>query len=481
MVIEHDELLRKLENQIDQLAQRVPSTQDLARFARDISELGFKIELQKEQIQGLRQSLGDAQPDLSPVLQKSNDVERRIEAIDRKTPPLATLIAAAFILIGAVGISAFKIFSLSEPVEKLSSQLNALSKQSQETVDKLNQSAKAVSDAATELDAGRASLEGLSKKLVSLKQTVEDSLSQNQAEIGVSLKGYAQQLDEQIAKLSKFDELVSRTLVKLEAAGQGGAHDGVGKPSPILGSDTQGDAVDNLASMLGDQLPAYMRLLLQSRKELRDGRYKEARAMAQQAKEEDPDTDKSHYDFLIGQTYYKEKQYEKAVASFREALTVDPNCDACLNNIGAALYAMALQASNPDERKRLLLQSAQAQEQSLNITPEENNPSQFANVVTVYNTLGELDKAIAVAERFKGTPSAELELVRANSYALKGEHAQAISALSGAISIDRGVAVLASLDDDFKSLRGNPAFQELLEKTIGHEMMEKVKENWKKK
>ena len=69
-------------------------------------------------------------------------------------------------------------------------------------------------------------------------------------------------------------------------------------------------------------------------------------------------------------------------------------------------------------------------------------------------------------EGFTGENSTEVDYALANSYSLARQPEIAISHLSRALSADRGLAVMAVLDPDFKPLRDEKAFLEVLEAYI---------------
>ena len=204
----------------------------------------------------------------------------------------------------------------------------------------------------------------------------------------------------------------------------------------------------------------------------------EARRKLNDAKRKDQDKVESVYDFLIGQSYYRENNYEKAIFHFQHAVEIEPDLAAGYNNMGSAYFAWALDVDDPEERRSLLQQSVTNIKQAIEFSPSEGSPTLYVNLALIYSEMEDFVSAFDAINSYSGAPSGIISYVTATTHALVGELAMAMEHLAKALALDPNLGLNAALDDDFAKLREDAGFVEMLTQNLGPDLMKAAQQTW---
>ncbi len=152
-----------------------------------------------------------------------------------------------------------------------------------------------------------------------------------------------------------------------------------------------------------------------------------------------------------GNAYYRQGEYEKAIASYQKAISINPDYAFAHNNLGSTYYKQG--------KYDLAIASYQT---VIGINP--NYARAHNSLGIAYYKQGKWDEAIAV---WKKATSIKPKLADAHynvafTYALKNEKVSSIKSLQTAINLDKSLIERAKADSDFDNIRESPEFKQLI-------------------
>lgn len=288
------------------------SENDVTRLENQLLQIRDMITRQAGQLS----NISTTNVDLAPLVTRLEAIERKVEVVERKVPPLPTLIAAGVIVIGVLGLSYSDIKGLSKPITEAGKSVSLAAGHLAESTNKL--------------------ITNLSEIQIEQKKFTE-SQSRLTKDVSSSLE-----------KVGNFDTALSRLI-----AGIGSINANSVKPFTEVEVNPANDReklMSMLGGIIGDSSPE-MSTLIEAQRAFSNYDYEKARSLALKAKKIDKDQDKTVYDTLIAQTYYHEKKYQEAIGAFNEVLAHDPDNDSALNNIGSVYFALSTTENNDKEKK----------------------------------------------------------------------------------------------------------------------------------
>lgn len=361
--------------------------------------------------------------------------------VEKKVPPLPTLIAATAIVIGVLGLSYSDIRGLSKPVSDAGLQVSNAASKLSETTNSLKVSLNEI----------QSEQKKFSDSQTKLNRTVSESL----------------------AKIDNFDTALSRLIAGIQTININPANPVDTNSFP--GTDSDADILSLFQGAVGNRSPV-MSILLEAQRAMENYEYEKVRKLALKAKRLDKDKDESVYDFLIAQAYYREERYTEAIGAFNDALAREPSNGSAWNNLGSAYFAQSRKVSDDGEKERLIRKSVEATKKAYEIEPTSD--SVLVNLSIGLNKLGLLDESLSYLNGWKGGPSDAVYRQLGATYALKGDFSATLSNLSESFMLDKTSALKVAVDDDFSAFRSRPEFVSLLESYLGSKVMSGVKRLW---
>lgn len=425
MVEELKDSIHRIRIDLEALKANSPSS-------RDYDRLESQISLLKECMNTLLVKLDSKQEvDLGPALSSLQKVETKAEAIFNKIPPMPSLIAAALIVIGVLGLSYKDLQSFSKPVTEASQEVTR-------TTGELRKAITAVQKDFNEINDMTSDLENSLKKISNIDRALAKMLAE-------------------VQRISTSARLISNNNIENRAPN--------GESS-----------LATLFNAIGNEMPPEMNLLMQANNAIDNYEYAKARELASKAKIIDSDKSQSIYDSIIAKSFTEEGKYREAIGAYMIAIELEPDEPTFHNNLGSAYFALSQEAEDPTERSSLLEKSISATRESIRLDP--GSPEVYANGSIVLVKMNKKNEALNLLNSWDGPVSGDIQYQKAAISALLENIAETISFLSEAISLDAKYALHAAADDDFRGLRKNEGFQTLLEANLGAALYAAVLASW---
>jgi hypothetical protein len=451
--------LRKLDR-LDDVRSSIRELEKDGARASDLEEIAAEMRLLRERFVDLESRVKDLAthgiggPALAPVLGAIEEVRRRI-------PPIAQTAGAVLAALLALGYAGFKLESLNKPVEAAAKGMN-------DSVGK-------IASSVTSLDSAKNQLQ----------QVIDTSLGGIQPQ----LDGMAKQFETQSVYLKDLDAMMSKVanqaelaflklkdlelpkLKDLENTQQAGGNEQSEDPQALL--------LEMIAE-LGAANP-YMSAFAAALKAKSEGRYSEARALAEQqyAKSQDVD-EKVGLGLLVAESWELEAKFQEAIDQYGELLELAGPGDwtpKLLNGLAGSKMRLAVEGGSSDERRRELLRSASEDFQGAFELRPDNAPL-VHNYALCLNELGSFERALEVIGSLQQIDDADVYYQKAVAHAGLMQSALAVGSLGEAIKRSRALALRAGADKAFIALRSDAGFGSLLESRLGPDLMKATRQSW---
>lgn len=381
---------------------------------------------------------------------KLASLTKEVAEVKKRVPPLQTTATVVFVALGLLGWQVKDIFQARSDITNLK---------------------KPVTEAVATLKEGARSSDGLIKAVNKSLGDVDSSLAESRQ----LLAKYNDDISGTSTRVARFEEKLSKLSMQLNLLIEQVGRQSSSIPSVDHGSSNPESILDFIAERIegrGDSIALLAKATLALRRE----QYRDARALAIEAKAKHSGEPESAFDILIAQSYHMEGEYQNAVGAFEKANEIASGEEkvSILSNMGASYFAWAQTVDSDEDRKTALLEKAvEIERQSRNLT--KTVPAVYVNGVVTLNALGRHSEALGVLEEYRGPESGEVEFAFANTFALLGRKAKALDKLSSALKLNRSLAMNALLDDDFEGLRPDPEFVTILLLYLPKEIIEEAK------
>lgn len=445
----NQEVLTEVERILEYIKQSLTHQRDLDRLEGEVRQLRDHL-VELKTLQDSRQSmpvdLRPLQKEIAAVSATAQESRKMIHEVNRKSLPITSYVTAFGVILAVLGLSYYDIRRISEPIETAGANVE--------------QAASSLLDTTQEL------------------QKASAIVAQQQEELSTTASNLSKNIGASLTSLGDFDRVLAQILAetsRIQSSMQNAA-DQATNLTPDTSENNPSRILDELLESMGEDLPREMALQRKAQKELDNGEYELARQLATEAREIDPDKSITMYDALIANSYYQEGRFREAIGAYQSVIDRDPTSSFAHNNIGSSYYRISQATEDSNEKKRALEASERAHRKALEVDP--SNVAAVVNASISINALGRPRDALQVLQEYKGTPSPHYFIQRAASHALLGHRSQAIADLNSGITKDPKTALLVASDADFRSLRGDQAFEKLLESYIGDQLMQAVRETW---
>ncbi len=427
---------------LSQMLLQIESLKNNSIQHKDLNNLAIQLQQIRDLTTRLESqvlNIKNEQLNIDPIISKLDDITKEVKKIDKKTPPIATLIAAGTIMISILGVSYMDLQKIRQPIKMAVSKMN---------------------DATTEISNSYLSFE---KNINKIKEK-QDAFVQNQ-------EGIIKKIKSALDKIEKFDISLSRLIADVSLISQ---HDNLSPINSPIAEDA--DELDIILKSLGGSIPRYMKLYIDAKKYYESGDYEKGIRTALEAKKIDPDKSDSTYDNIIGRCYQKLGRYKEAIGAYQNGLSRNSDDDSIWNNLGSLYYLMAKEEKDKKEINNLLEKALNAGKKSYELDPTD---SVAINTSIILNELEKYDDSLQMLSVEGENQNPSIYKQRGATFALKGDVSSALSEVSKAIQYDPKITLRIALDDDFTKLRTNDGFVRLISKSLGSQrLIEAVKRTW---
>jgi len=242
----------------------------------------------------------------------------------------------------------------------------------------------------------------------------------------------------------------------------------------IVATDTQPDALSLITGLLSNDNSS-VSYLAKATKAMKDNEYEQARQYTLKAQSLDSDNDSHIYPFIIARSFLEEKKYRKALVKFEEALLKKPNDSSVLDSIGTCYYKMSQDGKYKDNRQEYLQKALEYHKRSYEIEKDE---SVILHITYVLNNLGRYNESLEFLKSIQHENNPRLLYQISATHSLIGNYLPSIEYLKKSFSLDKRRCLIALADDDFKNLRKEEAFINLLKQCLGDELVNRAQEVW---
>ena len=450
--------------------QNGASAKDIERIERQLTELTTTVG-GIAAADGTDTSKIETQADATS--NKLAEVDALSKKIDAKLPPIVPTIGVVAAILLLLGLQYKDIASYREKIANLSTPL-AEAKQALETsTDKLDAAKTTLTQTTGNLQSASTNLQTALTTLNDSYSALSETVKTNATTTQNAASDVSKEITEAITKVDNLEKKIIRLLTSVEQASIAAA------PMAVAPNNNQ-STLGLLGQILGKDLPPELRLASEAQQALRIGDFATAKAKAIAAKNiENPKT--STYYVLLAQIYMAENDFEKAIGSYDAAIQfVDESRKASLlNNIGSAYFGWSQLSDDEGTVEQHLQDSVKHLKQALEIDPV--NAAVNSNLIVSYNSLQDYDSALAAFQSYSGEEDANVLFANACTLALLGEAEKAIAALTRAATDSaegRQLAFRAVFDDDFKSIRNDAQFHNLLTSRVPELNMDEIKRAW---
>ena len=250
---QHNVKLDAIKQEIENLSRQLPTL-------RDFERLDTEIRFLREQLNNLRNTIDtklDISVDFTPVNDQLTSLGRDVAHLEKKTPPLASLVGALFIIIAAVGGSFYNILNLNEPIGEIEATIDAIVKNVADTTTALDQSRLVIVDAKNTMEKTRLDLERERQNVISETKILTDEIKTVRDELGDAIK-----------MVGSFETIVTRVIAEFSQISLAPT------ASTVVTSGTTPDAgsiTERIVAQLGDDAPRHIALLVEANRHIKEG------------------------------------------------------------------------------------------------------------------------------------------------------------------------------------------------------------------
>jgi|GEM_PF-6167201 len=458
---------------------------------------GNEITRVQEQMQGLQATLSKVQADLDSVRATLTDFK----------PPLSSLTSVET-----------KIDKLNTHVHRVNTQLHRVNKKVPPIVqsgtvllglcvalgltwtnlrDAIRQTAAPINDAASQVQASAKGINSVSESLgVSNKELA--SLNESQKGNMIRLESFVKKANEDIGTfikkadesqgkseeyLANVDQVVARVNLaakELFSLLSTLSPPGKAQAAPDVARSDDDKLLELAEGIDPSMVPAQIRIGRLVQADMKAHRFESARGKLEASRATASKEEMPWYDYFEADTYYYDRKYDQALPLYKKCCDADKGSVYAMDSMGMCYVEMAIKETNPAKSKQLRANAIEHFQECTRRFPD--HVGGFYHLAQELNVDGSYKSALEVLRRAPPEVATEpkVQLEFAKTFALLRQVSPALDALSRAIKADPKQALVAAVSKDFRVLRNNTTFVDLLERTLGKRFVVMLQEHWKK-